>query len=96
MTLPYLYREPGALPALVKIYRDDLAKAGHDSSKMDILGKFHIYVSSSLEKAIEEAAPYLDNYLDGSYMLRIPSAKNKACLSSAMRRPIDRGFRDCG
>ena len=64
MTLPYLYREPGALPALVKIYRDNLAKAGHDASKMDILGKFHIFVSSSLEKAIEEAAPYLDNYLE--------------------------------
>ena len=31
---------------------------------MDILGKFHIFVSSSLDKAIEEAAPYLDNYLE--------------------------------
>ena len=64
MTLPYLYREPGALPALVKIYRDGLAKAGRDASKMDILGKFHIFVSSSLDKAIDEAAPYLDNYLE--------------------------------
>jgi len=64
MTLPYLYRDPAALPAFVKIYRDNLAKAGHDAGKMDILGKFHIYVSSSLDKAIEEAAPYLDNYLE--------------------------------
>ena len=63
MTLPYLYREPGALPAFLKVYRDNLAKAGHDVGKMDILGKFHIYVSSSLDKAIEEAAPYLDHYL---------------------------------
>jgi alkanesulfonate monooxygenase SsuD/methylene tetrahydromethanopterin reductase-like flavin-dependent oxidoreductase (luciferase family) len=64
MTLPYLYRDPGALPAFIKIYRDNLAKAGHDAGQMDILGKFHIYVSSSLDKAIKEAAPYLDNYLD--------------------------------
>jgi alkanesulfonate monooxygenase SsuD/methylene tetrahydromethanopterin reductase-like flavin-dependent oxidoreductase (luciferase family) len=63
MTLPYLYREKGALPALVKIYRDSLARAGHSAST-DILGKFHIYVSSSLESAIDEAAPYLNNYVD--------------------------------
>jgi alkanesulfonate monooxygenase SsuD/methylene tetrahydromethanopterin reductase-like flavin-dependent oxidoreductase (luciferase family) len=31
---------------------------------MDIPGKFHIYVSSSSDKAVEEAAPYLDNYLE--------------------------------
>jgi alkanesulfonate monooxygenase SsuD/methylene tetrahydromethanopterin reductase-like flavin-dependent oxidoreductase (luciferase family) len=64
MTLPYLYREPGSLPAFIKIYKDNLAKAGHDTGRQDILGKFHIYVSSSLDKAVEEAAPYLDNYLD--------------------------------
>jgi alkanesulfonate monooxygenase SsuD/methylene tetrahydromethanopterin reductase-like flavin-dependent oxidoreductase (luciferase family) len=64
MTLPYLYREPGALPAFIKIYRDNLAKAGHDAGKTDILGKFHIYVTDSLDKAVEEAAPYLDNYLE--------------------------------
>ena len=64
MTLPYLYREPRILPGFIKIYQDNLAKGGHDSGEMDILGKFHIYVSSSLEKAIEEAAPYLDKYLE--------------------------------
>ena len=64
MTLPYLYRDPGSLPAFVKIYEEHLAKAGHDIGRTDILGKFHIYVSSSLEQAINEAAPYLDNYLD--------------------------------
>lgn len=63
MTLPYLYREKGELQALVKIYRDALAKAGHGAGT-DILGKFHIYVSSSLERAIDEAAPYLNNYVD--------------------------------
>jgi alkanesulfonate monooxygenase SsuD/methylene tetrahydromethanopterin reductase-like flavin-dependent oxidoreductase (luciferase family) len=30
----------------------------------DILGKFHIYVSSSLDKAMEEAGPYITSYYD--------------------------------
>jgi len=64
MTLPYLYREPHILPGLVKIYRSALAEAGHDFTQTDVLGKFHIYVSTSLEKAIEEAAPYLESYFD--------------------------------
>jgi alkanesulfonate monooxygenase SsuD/methylene tetrahydromethanopterin reductase-like flavin-dependent oxidoreductase (luciferase family) len=62
MTLPYLYREPHLLPGFVKTYRSGLAKAGHDFTRTEVLGKFHIFVSSSLDKAIEEAAPYLANY----------------------------------
>ena len=64
MTLPYLYREPEMLPGFIKTYRDNLAKAGHDAGKADILGKFHIYVANSLEDAIREAEPYLINYFD--------------------------------
>ena len=64
MTLPYLYREPHLLPGLVKIYRSALAEAGRDFTQTEVLGKFHIYVSSSLDKAIEEASPYLANYFD--------------------------------
>ena len=64
MTLPYLYRDPQMLPGFVKAYRHGLAKAGHDFTATDVLGKFHIYVSSSLDKAVEEASPYLGNYLD--------------------------------
>ena len=56
MTLPYLYREPQMLPGFVKAYRDNLTKAGHDGAKTDILGKFHIYVSDSLESAMPEPA----------------------------------------
>jgi natural product biosynthesis luciferase-like monooxygenase protein len=62
MTLPYLYREQHVLPGFVKTYRSALAKAGHDFTATEVLGKFHIYVSSSLDQAIEEAAPYLANY----------------------------------
>jgi alkanesulfonate monooxygenase SsuD/methylene tetrahydromethanopterin reductase-like flavin-dependent oxidoreductase (luciferase family) len=64
MTLPYLYREPGVLPGFVKSYRRALANSGHDFTGTDVLGKFHIYVSSSLNQALEEAAPYLANYSD--------------------------------
>jgi alkanesulfonate monooxygenase SsuD/methylene tetrahydromethanopterin reductase-like flavin-dependent oxidoreductase (luciferase family) len=62
MTLPYLYREPQILPGFIRTYRQSLADAGHDFTQTEVLGKFHIYVSSSLDKAIEEAAPYLANY----------------------------------
>lgn len=64
MTLPYLYRDPHMLPGFVRIYRNSLAEAGHEFTKPDVLGKFHIYVSNSLEQAIEEASPYLQNYFD--------------------------------
>jgi alkanesulfonate monooxygenase SsuD/methylene tetrahydromethanopterin reductase-like flavin-dependent oxidoreductase (luciferase family) len=64
MTLPYLYREPHILPGLVKRYRQGLADSGHDFTKTEVLGKFHIYVSASLDQAIEEAAPYLESYFD--------------------------------
>ncbi|MGH7824700.1 MAG: LLM class flavin-dependent oxidoreductase [Candidatus Binatia bacterium] len=64
MTLPYLYREPHVLPGLVKTYRSALAEAGHDFTQTEVLGKFHIYVSSSLDKAIDEAGSYMANYVD--------------------------------
>jgi alkanesulfonate monooxygenase SsuD/methylene tetrahydromethanopterin reductase-like flavin-dependent oxidoreductase (luciferase family) len=64
MTLPYLYREPHLLPGFVRTYRRALAEAGHDFTATEVLGKFHIYVSSSLDKAVEEADPYLVRYFD--------------------------------
>jgi alkanesulfonate monooxygenase SsuD/methylene tetrahydromethanopterin reductase-like flavin-dependent oxidoreductase (luciferase family) len=79
MTLPYLYREPGVLPGFVRSYRSGLAKAGHDFTRTEVLGKFHIYVSSSLDKAIEEAAPYLANYTD-VHRSADPERKEKGLL----------------
>ncbi len=64
MTLPYLYRDPHVLPGLVKTYRKALADAGHDFTQTEVLGKFHIYVSSSLDDAMDEAAAYMANYVD--------------------------------
>jgi alkanesulfonate monooxygenase SsuD/methylene tetrahydromethanopterin reductase-like flavin-dependent oxidoreductase (luciferase family) len=62
MTLPYLDKEPDVLPALVKAYREALSRAGRKTADVQILGKFHVYVSDNLERALEEAAPYLANY----------------------------------
>lgn len=64
MTLPYLYRDAQMLPSFVKTYRDGLARAAHDPMANEILGKFHIYVSSSLDQAMEEAGPYITSYYD--------------------------------
>jgi alkanesulfonate monooxygenase SsuD/methylene tetrahydromethanopterin reductase-like flavin-dependent oxidoreductase (luciferase family) len=80
MTLPYLYREPHLLPSFVKAYRMGLAKAGHDFTQTEVLGKFHIYVSSSLDKAIEEAGPYLTRYLD-VHRAADPERKERAMLT---------------
>jgi alkanesulfonate monooxygenase SsuD/methylene tetrahydromethanopterin reductase-like flavin-dependent oxidoreductase (luciferase family) len=62
MTLPYLYKNADMLPGLVRIYREALARTGHDASARQVLGKFHIYVADSFERAVDEAAPYLENY----------------------------------
>ena len=37
-------------------------QAGHDPSTREVLGKFHIYVTSSEREAVAEAGPYLHNY----------------------------------
>jgi alkanesulfonate monooxygenase SsuD/methylene tetrahydromethanopterin reductase-like flavin-dependent oxidoreductase (luciferase family) len=63
MTLPYLYKEPDMLPGLVQAYRRGLSRAGHDGARTEILGKFHVFISESLDKAVSEAGPYLSNYL---------------------------------
>jgi len=34
-------------------------RAAHDSATRQILEKFHIYVSGSLEQGIREASPYM-------------------------------------
>ena len=64
MTVPFVHPTTDALHDLVKIYRDALAKHGHDFVGREVLGKFHIYVSDSYEKGVREAAPYMKNYSD--------------------------------
>ncbi len=61
MTLPYMY-EPDVLQHWIGIYRQAMDASGHDPSRREILGKFHIYVSESLTRARAEATEYLENY----------------------------------
>jgi alkanesulfonate monooxygenase SsuD/methylene tetrahydromethanopterin reductase-like flavin-dependent oxidoreductase (luciferase family) len=62
MTLPFIHPSTDALRELVKIYRDELSRTGHDFVGREVLGKFHIYVSDSYNKGVREAEPYMKNY----------------------------------
>jgi alkanesulfonate monooxygenase SsuD/methylene tetrahydromethanopterin reductase-like flavin-dependent oxidoreductase (luciferase family) len=92
MTLPYLYRDPQMLPGFVTAYRNGLAKAGHDSTATDVLGKFHIYVSSSLDKAVEEASPYLGNYLDVHHAADTDRKEAGLLIQREAKTQITEGF----
>jgi len=92
MTLPYLYRDAQMLPGFVRAYRNGLAKAGHDSTATDVLGKFHIYVSSSLDKAVEEASPYLGNYLDVHHAADTDRQEAGLLIQREAKTQITEGF----
>jgi alkanesulfonate monooxygenase SsuD/methylene tetrahydromethanopterin reductase-like flavin-dependent oxidoreductase (luciferase family) len=64
MTVPFVHPSTDALRDLVKLYRDELSRAGHDFVAREVLGKFHIYVSDSFERGMREAAPFMKNYSD--------------------------------
>jgi alkanesulfonate monooxygenase SsuD/methylene tetrahydromethanopterin reductase-like flavin-dependent oxidoreductase (luciferase family) len=64
MTVPFVHPSTEALRDLVKIYRDALARSGHDFVGREVLGKFHIYVSDSFDRGMREAAPFMKNYSD--------------------------------
>jgi alkanesulfonate monooxygenase SsuD/methylene tetrahydromethanopterin reductase-like flavin-dependent oxidoreductase (luciferase family) len=92
MTLPYLYREAHMLPSFIKIYRDGLAKSGRDPLGTDILGKFHIYVSNSLDQAMEEAGPYITSYYD-VHRAADPNRKEQGLLLQRdTKTQLERGF----
>lgn len=92
MTLPYLYKEPALLPGFVKVYRGAVSQAGHDSARLQVLGKFHIYVSDSLEQAVQEASPYLVNYLD-IHAAVDPERKERGFLTVRdVRTQLTQGF----
>ena len=62
MTIPFVHPTMEALHGLVEIYRAALKRADHDLAGRQVLGKFHIYVSESLEQGVREASPYMKNY----------------------------------
>ena len=57
MTIPFIHPTMEALHDLVEIYRQAFREAGRDLTTQQILGKFHIYVSESLEQGVREASP---------------------------------------
>lgn len=61
LTLPYMY-EPAVLHTAIDHYREALVQAGHAPSTREVLGKFHIYVTDSEQRAVAEAGPYLQRY----------------------------------
>ncbi len=64
MTIPFVHPTAEALRRLIEAYREELRNAGHDLAGREVLGKFHVYVSESLERAVREATPYMQNYHD--------------------------------
>ncbi len=61
LTLPSL-NDTEMLRTNIGNYREALRKAGHDPATREVLGKFHIYVADSVQAAVKEAGPYLNNY----------------------------------
>ena len=91
ITLPHLYPEPRLLSALVKTYRRALAKAGHDFTATEVLGRFHIYVSQSLDRALREAEPYLRHDL-ATPDRADPAAKSRENLKLDRTDQVAHGF----
>jgi alkanesulfonate monooxygenase SsuD/methylene tetrahydromethanopterin reductase-like flavin-dependent oxidoreductase (luciferase family) len=88
MTIPFVHPTMEAVHGLVKIYREALAGAGHDLTAREILGKFHFYISDTLEKAVREATPYMENY-HAAHAAADPSRKlTRHDLASDMARGL--------
>ena len=62
MTIPFVHPTMDSVRELVKIYREALAGARQGFAAGEILGKFHIYLSDSFDRAMREATPYMENY----------------------------------
>jgi alkanesulfonate monooxygenase SsuD/methylene tetrahydromethanopterin reductase-like flavin-dependent oxidoreductase (luciferase family) len=86
MTIPFVHPTMEAVHGLVKVYRGELVQARHDLAAGEILGKFHIYISDSFERAVREATPYMENY-HGAHAAADPSRKlTRHDLASDMAR----------
>jgi alkanesulfonate monooxygenase SsuD/methylene tetrahydromethanopterin reductase-like flavin-dependent oxidoreductase (luciferase family) len=88
MTVPFVHPTTDAMHGLVKIYRDELARAGHDFVKREVLGKFHIYVSDSFERGMREAEPFMKNYHD----LHAAADPNRKLTERDIGHHMTRGF----
>jgi alkanesulfonate monooxygenase SsuD/methylene tetrahydromethanopterin reductase-like flavin-dependent oxidoreductase (luciferase family) len=64
MTLPFMSPSPEYLGQCIKLYREALGRTQPGEERREVLGKFHVYVTDSLDQAVREAVPYLGNYYD--------------------------------
>ncbi len=55
---------PEYLGQCIKLYREALGRNQPGNGGREVLGKFHVYVTGSLDQAVREAVPYLSNYYD--------------------------------
>jgi alkanesulfonate monooxygenase SsuD/methylene tetrahydromethanopterin reductase-like flavin-dependent oxidoreductase (luciferase family) len=62
MTIPFVHPTMDSVRELVKIYREAFAGSRPGFAASEILGKFHIYLSDSFDRAMREATPYMENY----------------------------------
>ena len=88
MTVPFVHPSTDAMRDLVKMYRDELSRAGHDFVGREVLGKFHIYVSDSYERGVREAGPYMKNYSD----IHAAVDPNRRLTSRDIGSDMARGF----
>jgi len=91
MTLPYLYPTPDFLQENIGVYRRALAQAGHGVSGCEILGKFHVYVDDSLDQAVREANPYMNNYWGVRYEFD-PDLRNRRGSTHDVASDMSEGF----
>ena len=91
MTLPWLYPSPDLLGGFVKVYQGALAQAGHDRARLEVLGKFHIYVSDGYDRAVREVSPYLKNYRD-VHAAHDPDRSYKHAVGTDVVSQVREGF----
>ena len=62
MTAPFFFPEPEEQQALLSVYRNALADAGHDPDSRQVLAVYHLYCGADNEDAVTTADPALARY----------------------------------
>ncbi len=89
MTLPYMYPTPDFLDKNIGVYKKALGETGH--GKGEVLGKFHVYVTDSLEQAVHDTEPHLKNYHD-AHKAADPNRESTLRSRSDFASEIEKGF----
>ncbi len=89
MTLPYFYATPDFLQKNIGVYKEALSQTGH--GKGEVLGKFHIYVTDSLDQAVRDTEPHLKNY-HAAHKAADPNRETKLRSRTDFTSEIEKGF----